>query len=299
MWRVFGSTVAVVAVTLLLTSETWPTQASDPEVTRIRQHLSRVSERLRANPPRALSPTQLAARLQALDWLDEYKDVGPFPHNHVRPAERVPVFVDPHGTPCAVGYLMLRTGAQDLVEQVVRRDNLIRVPELEGDERFTAWLDSVGLTLEEAALIQPAYGPRPDPERSSTLKGTTVGLAVITAALTSYASMTGLEAERPVVDFLTVGTAVGHAIVLAHGGDERFGGADWPVVVNAAGALVGAWVELLRVSGSDSGLSSEPGLHAYVAPWAIRRGDGPHASVTRPPGRAERDEPHTRTRKGT
>ena len=68
------------------------------------------------------------------------------------------MFVDEHGTHCAVGYLLKRSGETELIEQVVAADNNVRVMELAGSERFGDWLEDTGLTLAEAAWIQPRYG---------------------------------------------------------------------------------------------------------------------------------------------
>jgi hypothetical protein len=222
--------------------------AGDAEVRRVQAHLARVSRELAADPRPGLSPEQRVARRSALRWLDQYRDTGVFPHNHVR-AGRVPVFVDPHGTPCAVGYLMLRSGEDALVERIVRSDNLVRVHELRDDPEVSAWLDSHGLTLDEAARIQPTYGERPPPDLTSPspYRDWTVGFSVATAALTSYAVMAGLDRGSPWVDALTVGTAIGQVALLAGGAAER-DPEDWAVGLNVVGALVNVGLEALRVS---------------------------------------------------
>jgi hypothetical protein len=69
------------------------------------------------------------------------------------------VFIDEHGTHCAVGYLMARTGAGDLARRIAGTANLARVADLAADPGFGDWLDRNGLTAVEAAMIQPAYDP--------------------------------------------------------------------------------------------------------------------------------------------
>jgi len=135
-----------------------PPAAAAAEVERIRLHLGTVESALRARDTGGLTADQRARRAVALDWLREYRQRGLFPHNHTHPGERVPVFVDEHGTHCAVGYLLKRSGETQLVEQVVAADNNVRVMELAGSERFGDWLEETGLTLAEAAWIQPKYG---------------------------------------------------------------------------------------------------------------------------------------------
>ncbi len=148
-----------------------PAVASPPvvaavEVDRIRLHLGKVEFALRARETDGLSADQRARRVVALDWLREYRQRGLFPHNHTHPGARVPVFVDEHGTHCAVGYLLKRSGEAALVNDVVATDNNIRVRELAGNERFGNWLEETGLTLGEAAWIQPVYDGR-DPDTTA------------------------------------------------------------------------------------------------------------------------------------
>lgn len=165
------------------------------DVDRIRLHLANVESALRARDVGGLSADQRARRATALDWLREYRLRGVFPRNHTHPGQRVPVFVDEHGTHCAVGYLLKRSGETELIEHVVAADNNIRVMELAGSERLRSWLEETGLTLEEAAWIQPAYGPHPDPpsykeelDLAPTLYG---GIASGGLALYSYLSRPG------------------------------------------------------------------------------------------------------------
>ena len=135
-----------------------PPAAAAAEVERIRRHLATVESALRARDTGGLSADRRARRAVALDWLREYRLRDLFPHNHTHPGRRVPVFVDEHGTHCAVGYLLKRAGEAELVDAVVAGDNNIRVRELAGNARFRTWLEETGLTLEEAAWIQPKYG---------------------------------------------------------------------------------------------------------------------------------------------
>lgn len=249
------------------------TWTEDPEVTRIREHLSLVSSELRATVPDGLSDAQRGARAATIAWLDEYRRNRVFPHNHVLPGGRVPVFVDPHGTPCAVGYLLLRSGEHDLVEEIVRTDNLVRVPDLRGDARLASWLESRGLTLAEAARIQPAYEPRPPLEQASksSYRATTVGLSIATAALASYSAMAEPRAGAPWVDGLTVGAALGHTYLLV---DARgSGNADepaWAQAANFLGLMVGAASQIVRLSrrgGDDTpAVAAARSVRPYLRP---------------------------------
>lgn len=134
--------------------------AHDMEVERARiaAHLARVEVNLRATDVASLARAQRSARARNLDVLQEYRERGLFPHNHVVMGHRTPVFVDEHGTQCAVGFLIARSGRSDLTQRIARTRNLARIAELAGDPEMQDWLDLAGLTLVEAGMIQPAYG---------------------------------------------------------------------------------------------------------------------------------------------
>jgi hypothetical protein len=136
-----------------------PPPAHAAEVARIRAHLAGVERELLDADVSHLTPAQRAARTDHVAVLREYREAGVFPHNHVVADRAVPVFVDEHGTHCAVGYLMMRDGRSDLVARISRTRNLATVPELADEPGLAAWLDGAGLSLEEAARIQPWYQP--------------------------------------------------------------------------------------------------------------------------------------------
>jgi hypothetical protein len=128
------------------------------EVARLRAHFDSVDAELRARDVSALSPAQRAARARHVALLRAYRDRGVFPRNTDFPGRRVAYFVDRDGVACAVGALLLADGRGDIVDRVRRVDNHVLVPALAGDTALRAWLDGVGLTLAEAARIQPTYG---------------------------------------------------------------------------------------------------------------------------------------------
>jgi hypothetical protein len=234
-----------------------------------------VSHALRAEPTTHLTDEQRTARQLALDWLDEYRAAGVFPHNHVRPGERVSVFVDPHGTPCAVGYLMLRSGEEQLVEEIVRTDNLIRVHELRDDPRVAAWLQAHGLTLDDAALIQPQYtglpSPQPsDPPAARSYVPVTVGLSLATAALVSFVATTSPRSGSPWVDVLAVGTSMGQVYLVRDASETTAREPRWAEALNMVGFLASIGAEVVRISGQieDAEGDSRPAvaLRPYVAP---------------------------------
>jgi hypothetical protein len=131
------------------------------EVARLRAHFDSVLAELNARDVSDLRPSQRVTRAQLVRALEAYRDDGVFPHNHDFPATRMPYFRDEHGTLCAMAHLIASTGREDIVADVVRERNNAYIPDLTEDHRLVAWLDSVGLTVAEAARIQPEYGGPP------------------------------------------------------------------------------------------------------------------------------------------
>lgn len=269
--RILIGYVVSLAAVCFLSSCAQPASSDDAEeAKRIQAHLSRVSAELASNPPVGLSAGQLTARLRTLNWLDEYRAAGVFPHNHVRPGERVPVFVDPHGTPCAVGYLLLRSGQEDLVETIVREDNFVRVATLEGDLRVAAWLSEVGLTLREAALIQPAYDFEPVmPATTTETHGkVTLGLSASSAALATYAAMSRGDAGAPWAEILLVGASVGHGYMLWEATSNSTTEPGWTTPLNVLGIAANVGSALVRRTrrGSERRVVAPDRLGASVLP---------------------------------
>lgn len=127
------------------------------EAERIATHLHRVAAYERSHVPEGLSATGLAHRSALLDKLDAYADRGLFPQNHVLPA-RNPVFIDPHGTACAVGQLMIESGNDELARRIQNEMNLAYVHDMKRADVY-AWAGEQGFTEDELAWIQPGYPP--------------------------------------------------------------------------------------------------------------------------------------------
>jgi len=262
--------VVFAALSLFLSVAPSTRQSNDAETARIQAHLSRVAAELGSYQPVDLSDEQRIARQRTLSWLDEYRSAAVFPHNHVRPVERVPVFVDPHGTPCAVGYLLLRSGYQELVEAIVREDNFVRVATLEGDPRVEAWLSEVGLTLTEAALIQPTYDFDPTMPSASTetYERVTLGLSASSAALAAYSVMKRGDAGKPWAEVLLLGASVGHAYMLWDATGTTTSEPTWSTSLNVLGIAANVGSVLVRKvrRGSEPQPPRSDGLQASVLP---------------------------------
>lgn len=129
-----------------------PTPAQERR--RVRTHLRRAERAARESRSR-LEPLTRLVRGLLLGELASYRRGGVFPKNPGVP--QTPIFVDAHGTPCAMGHLLALGGEEGLVERIMRERNLAYVRELADEPRLLAWLAAAGLTVAEAAAIQPEY----------------------------------------------------------------------------------------------------------------------------------------------
>ena len=139
---------------------TGPEALARLEVARLRAHFDSVDAELRHAEGLQLTPSQRAARATLIGWLQEYRDAGRFPRNDRFPELAMPFFRDGHRALCAMAYLIERSGRRDLVDRIALTRNNAFIAELATDPALRVWLDSVGVSVTEAARIQPAYAPR-------------------------------------------------------------------------------------------------------------------------------------------
>jgi len=130
-------------------------------------HLQFVLSLLQAKNVSNLERHQLTNRETVLKHLDQYAAVGRFPTNNFCP-RRVPVFVDDADVPCAVAYLMRKTGCGALCSKVNKahrfalvQDILHADPEL--GKELQLWASTHGLSLRDCAMIQPRYNMKKSP----------------------------------------------------------------------------------------------------------------------------------------
>jgi MORN repeat variant len=131
--------------------------ASDTEQLRMHAHFTHVRGWLASRP--ATKPELEGRRAEILGYFDEYIAKGTTPQNAHLPW-RTPVFIDDHGTICAVGYLIERSAGRPLAEKIAR-DHRYNVLEdiAAAMPAVRAWVESSGLTLDELASVQPGYIP--------------------------------------------------------------------------------------------------------------------------------------------
>ncbi|MCA6364830.1 MAG: hypothetical protein IM638_17485 [Bacteroidetes bacterium] len=133
-----------------------PAQHFNSDRALIQTHLYQVISLLeRRKFPLHLPPGCLQRRKSLITQLKAYADSGIFPQNNYKPG-RIPVFIDETGTHCAVGYLMLKSGAGKLARKVSLTNNYIYIRQLT-DPAFFQWQAQSGFTIDELALIQPSY----------------------------------------------------------------------------------------------------------------------------------------------
>ena len=130
--------------------------AASSEVVRLITHFDAVDVELRSRNVSSLTPEQQGRRALLRSWLRDYRHAGSFPVND-RFTEPRPFFRDSNGTLCAMAYLIQRSGRSDIVDKVEATRNNAYIAELADDPALIAWLDSSGLSIAEAARIQPAY----------------------------------------------------------------------------------------------------------------------------------------------
>jgi hypothetical protein len=130
------------------------------EVARLRAHFDSIDVELRGARGLRLTSSQRMARATLIGWLRQYRDAGEFPENERFANRAMPFFRDGRGALCAMAYLIERSGRRDLVDRIATTRNNAFIAELANDPALRAWLDSVGLSVSEAARIQPTYVPK-------------------------------------------------------------------------------------------------------------------------------------------
>jgi len=245
-----------------------PRESHLAEVARLRAHFDSVDTELRARDVSYLSPEQRASRAKLIGWLRGYRDAGRFPINDRFANLTVPFFRDSQGTLCAMAYLVDRSGRADIVDRVARTRNNAYIGELIDDRDLVAWLDASGLSVSEAARIQPTYGPPPivvsDPNRVSSnyallsmgLGGSslgTLGFNLFSPSRTSGAA--GLTAGVATV-------IAGAAHVKDGGGDETVAKAD--IAVGSV-AVIGALRALFTTRSAGSRAPAETSRREVVS----------------------------------
>lgn len=268
-----------------------PGTFEEHEDARIEAHLAAVERELRARDVGDLTVEQRQARARHIEVLREYREAGAFPRNTDIGDRSAPYFVDRAGTLCAMAYLIAKSGHASLVERVANARNNAYIAELANDAELLEWLRSAGLTIDEAARIQPMYQPLPPlpDERDYVTARYAVGsaLAAGVGGASIALNLTGDNARPAAKLYGILGMAAG-SIGLAMGasrlGDDG-GRGDLALMSTAIGAVstaIGAHA-LIRHSRRAPAATERAarGPQITVAPTlALTQGAAPGAVLT-------------------
>ncbi len=128
------------------------------EVARVRAHLAGAEAEMVSRDVSHLSEAQRLSRALLLEELAAYREDGVFPKNPDF-TEMTPYFIDADGVRCAMAHLLEVGGQAELVAKIARERNNAYVEELADEPGLLEWLDAAGITVAEAARIQPTYCP--------------------------------------------------------------------------------------------------------------------------------------------
>jgi hypothetical protein len=248
------------------------------ETARIQAHLLGAEREMESHDVSHLTAPQREARGRALAALRRYRVAGRFPHNHRVPGARVPVFVDEHGTPCAMAYLIAESGSVAVVRRIAATRNLALIRQLADDPELVAWLHANGMTADEAARVQPTYWPD-DPEPTSDefmwAYHAATGASTLSNAGLMYMSLRG--ESRMWSGMAIAGGAL--QTVIGIGGLEEASARPYGIFntgFGAATSLIGAYT-FLRPSAAPvltRSVRLAPGHHALLAAAPLATADG-------------------------
>lgn len=217
-----GGVLAVVAVLGAANFRTTPDSNLRKEVVRLRAHFDSVDLELRGRNVANLTPAQRQHRTTLIKWLKEYRDAGVFPINDKFAGRYVPFFRDSRGVLCAMAYLIDRSGRGDIVDKVAGTRNNALIQELADDPALIQWLNENGLSVNEAARIQPSYDGIGFPGAENRVSS---DFAIATMLLGGGSlAFTGVNIVKPTLAGEAAGALVGAASIingLAHVDQNR------------------------------------------------------------------------------
>lgn len=248
------------------------------EAARLRLHFAEVEREMLSRDISDLTPAQRVARTEQIRQLRRYSEQGAFPSNTYHPGRRTPYFRDASGNLCAMAFLIAASGRGDIVDHIARNRNYAFVPDLTDEPGLAEWLRDRGLTVAEAARIQPAYDGNPccvidDPPAQRSRPSTgymfasagASGLAGISIALNARPS--GRLSQGAFSGALGVGVggltmALGAFKIGDAGWRNQTVGA-WNLVVGATAAFLGA-----RQLGKRNGVVAAKASRLSIVPTA-------------------------------
>lgn len=269
---------ALLVLAALLAASPASATPPDAETARIQAHLLGAEREMVSHDVSHLSAPQREARGRALAALRRYRLAGRFPHNHRVPGARVPIFVDEHGTPCAMAYLIAESGSVDLVQRIAATRNLALIRQLADDPELVAWLRANGMTAAEAARVQPTYwpvDPEPTSDEFSWAYHAATGATTLANGALMYMSLRG--ESRTWSGLAVAGGALQTVIGISGLGEvsaRPYG--IFNTGFGAATSLIGAYA-LFRPAAAPALTRSvrlAPGHHALIAAAPLATADG-------------------------
>ena len=149
--------VGVVTVAAIGAASPRSNPVREKEISRLERHFDSVDIELKSRDVSNLNSSQRANRAKLISWLRDYRNADQFPTNDRFDAP-TPFFRDSKGVLCAMAYLIDRSGSGEFVNKVAATRNNAYIHQLTDDPALNQWLEKWGLSVDEAARIQPTYG---------------------------------------------------------------------------------------------------------------------------------------------
>jgi len=207
-----------------------PTATTNEDL-RIKTHLEYVENLLRQKDVSNLTVKQKENREYLLDLLHEYWTEGIFPRNYDYANKRVPCFIDKDGRICAVGYLIEQTAGRQVAE-IINTEHKYEKLLTMNDSLVYNWVVVSGLTKEECAMIQPAYGTPPGYNYNSISEEYAITSAILGGANLSLSTINVIQisegTDNKTIPIIGLGTGAGSVILglinLPENGSQDFYG---------------------------------------------------------------------------
>ena len=115
-----------------------------------------MEKQLRRDASTNLSESLLVERQKNIQHLHDYWTKEEFPKNTKYPGKILPNIKDDYGTPCAMAYIIEKSGQPKLVEELQTTNNLVYIEDVK-EGPLIHWINHSGLTKKETEQIQPTY----------------------------------------------------------------------------------------------------------------------------------------------
>jgi len=192
-----------------------PTATTNEDL-RIKTHLEYVENLLRQKDVSNLTVKQKENREYLLDLLHDYWTAGIFPRNYDYANKRVPCFIDKDGRICAVGYLIEQTAGRQVAE-IINTEHKYKKLLSMNDSLVYNWVAVSGLTKEECAMIQPAYGTPPGYNYNSISEEYAITSAILGGANLSLSTINVIQisegTDNKTIPIIGLGTGAGSVIL--------------------------------------------------------------------------------------